>query len=181
MSEHFGKTIAEARSNLKLSQAELASALEISQAKVSRIEASESAPNDIRLIAKLARALVRPVSELLPDGFLDEAIRATSHFYAFCPNALCERNSRKLEGGKPFVYYISGDHHEAESFEYVNFCKSCGTALLKECPGCGKRLTESGTRFCVACGERIYRVITAEEWKKIQQELGAPPDDDIPF
>ncbi|MBC7789509.1 MAG: zinc ribbon domain-containing protein [Anaerolineae bacterium] len=37
----------------------------------------------------------------------------------------------------------------------ANYCSSCGSFLAGACGSCGARITESGARFCLACGKTI--------------------------
>jgi hypothetical protein len=102
-------------------------------------------------------------------------------FYAFCPNPLCERNEAGTKiDDSPYVKWTSGREYFSEEFAETNYCESCGTQLIKECPSCGKRLSRAGTRFCITCGAPVVERPTHEEWEEIRK-LAPAVDEEPPF
>lgn len=183
----FAEFLGELRKAKELSQQEVAVALGISQATISRIENGESFPSDVRQLAKLAKLLDVPMSELLaalPDDF-SAATAGETPFYAFCSNPFCESNRLLRTDGKDFVKWASGEQQAGMFFDEVNFCDSCGGELTKDCKNCRRPLTKL-SKYCIKCGEQIYIRPTPDEWKRIKtildrQEPKAPPSEDIPF
>jgi transcriptional regulator with XRE-family HTH domain len=187
MVENSAQEIARLRKKQKLSQAQLATLAGVSQASISRIEKDEQQP-DLRLYAKIAKALKIDLSEIVPSGLLDQLLGQdyNESFYAFCPNPFCNKNSFYInkQDGKPYVTWNSGSTFRTDLYDKVNFCSGCGTDLVKECPSCKQRLQDRGTRFCISCGSKISDRPTKEEWKQIEETCKAKAefnDDDIPF
>jgi DNA-binding XRE family transcriptional regulator len=187
--QHFGSSLAELRKARKLSQAEMAAQAGVSQATVSRLEASEKHPTDVRLLAKLAKALETPLSELLPAGS-DLPFRYGEQFYAFCPNPFCSLNRTGIDKeGVPFVSWTSTTSYPSNEFDEVNYCATCGTELVKDCPSCKRRFDQQRTNYCVTCGERVSDHPTEEEWARIRAntpkrnatEEPTAAEEDIPF
>lgn len=181
--DEIGLKITRLRKQKNMSQEQLASAARISQATVSRLEKQEQAAS-IKTLAKLARALSVGLSELAPP----EALRSgdfsdDATFYAFCENPFCVRNKLKLVNAEPTVYWESWQSYRSENWSDVNFCRSCGGDLVKECSSCEFRLADKGGRFCTRCGKKLTERPTEEEWTKIKAELqpAGDFDDDIPF
>lgn len=165
----WGQEIAEWRKNANYSQAELAHELEISQSSVSRLESMDVCPDDFRLLSKLARALHRELTEIIPD-YLQESIlprNDSNVFYAFCDNPFCDSNEHLIRDGRPYVNWKSSKSFPSELFQYKNFCPRCGNDLIKECPNCKRRLEERFTRFCGACGAKMTDHPTEDEWARI--------------
>jgi transcriptional regulator with XRE-family HTH domain len=175
--ESIGSRIAKARLALKLSQLELAGALGVSQATISRLESSDEYPKDIRLLAKVARELEIPIAEVFPQGLFEGTDAAP--FFVFCPNPLCGGNDRTMRDGSPTLSYKAAKH-SAREFDKANYCKLCGTELVKDCPACGRRFTDGISKFCETCGQKIFPEILEDQWEQIRK-LAAPHDDDIPF
>lgn len=175
--------LAAARKAKDMSQLALAKMVGVSQATISRIEKGEVQP-DLRLWARLAKALDQQVRDLAPEDLLADVLpESIESFYAFCPNPFCGRNQlSKAKDGSIQVMWQSNARYTIERWSQLNFCARCGTELVKDCPGCGKVLDEPNTRFCVSCGKRITERPTADEWKKIAEVLAdKADDDDIPF
>lgn len=173
------------RKELGLTQSELADQVGVSQTKISRLESDLDGSVDLRLLSKIARALNRPVSELLPEELAEDLQRtAQDVFYAFCPNPLCRSNAIKRERGDATVYWNSDKQYAQDRFDETNFCPKCGEELVKECPSCKRRRDAQHTLFCITCGQRMYDRPRPDEWEQIERALPAenrPPDDDIPF
>lgn len=180
--DEIGQIIGRLRKRKNLSQGELASAAGISQATVSRLEGQEQVAN-VKTLAKLARALEVSLSELVPPETLSSGEGNGGAFFAFCESPLCVRNKLKLVDKKPTVYWDSWQAHDNESWSDVNFCRSCGGDLVKECSSCGLRLTDKGGQYCMRCGKELTARPSEEEWKQIRTHLNAADDfdDDIPF
>lgn len=188
--KEFGHQLIELRKARDLSQHDVAVALGVSQATVSRIESGESFPTDVRQLTKLAKLLQMPLTELLtshPEHFPAQSAADDEIFYAFCPNPLCESNQLSRKDGVDFVLWKSGGKYASNSFDEINFCDSCGTELVKDCKNCGRPLTRLA-RFCVKCGEPTYAEPSPDVWKQItailnsREPIGAPPpSDEIPF
>lgn len=176
--------IAALRRRKKLSQGELAALAGVSQATISRIEKGTHKP-DLRLLAKIARALGAELRDVAQDSDVLEVANQPDQFYAFCPNPFCDRNKfERSKEGKPLVYWMSGVKYPMERYDEVNFCARCGTDLAKDCPSCRRVLSDVGTRYCISCGAAISNRPTADEWKRIEALLPKeqkPDDDDIPF
>lgn len=166
--------IAPLRKKKKLSQQKLAELAEVSQATISRLEKGEQEIN-VKTLAKIARALDVELTELAPPDVLNSKAAAQDGFYAFCPNPFCRLNRRQLENGEATVRFSSGSSHASGEWTEINFCRSCGTDMVKECPSCKLRLKEHA-RFCTRCGHELTSRPTPEEWKQIREEF-----DDIPF
>ena len=166
----------------ELSQAELAEYIGVSQATISRIENGETQLS-LQLAAKLARVLEVDLVDIIPE----ESLRnLTGHvgqeaFYAFCPNPLCVRNKVEKVDNQVLVTWNSGQRYPSHRYEEVNFCTSCGTALVRECPQCKRLLENPGTWYCMSCGSRITDRPTPDEWAQIRELLAPKDDDDIPF
>lgn len=175
-------SIVELRKSRNMSQADLASAVGVSQATISRLEKDEGAAT-IQALAKIARVFAYDLRDLLPPDRLRELSGAFvgDEFYAFCPNPFCRDNTTGVKDGIPTVTWKSGKSYETELFEETNFCPSCGTELAKECPSCSRKL-ERNAKYCIACGKEITNHPTEDEWKRIKS-LHTPTefDDDIPF
>lgn len=175
--------IQKAREELELSQSELANAVDVSQSTISRLE-KLSTISDIRLAAKLAMKLKLDVNELLSDQ-AKQLIGSWvgEEFYAFCPNPFCDSNRLcRNRGGEAAVEWDSGTTFSYERFEELNFCRFCGTEVIKQCPGCGRSFTDGHTTFCSTCGSKVTDRPSKEEWEQIR-ELIRPviSEDDIPF
>jgi transcriptional regulator with XRE-family HTH domain len=170
--EEFGSQIAELRKSMQMSQAELAMAAGVSQATISRLESSAATPSDIRLLAKLAKALKQPLTDFLPQNavFVPDQV-----FYAFCPNPICNKNTLDRTGPlRRLVLWTSWRPYPSEDFENINFCGACGKELVKECPECRLRFVEEASEYCTRCGHKINNQPT-------QEQLNQLVDDDIPF
>jgi DNA-binding XRE family transcriptional regulator len=182
--DHFGRQLSELRKQASRSQADLASAIGVSQATISRLEAAESCPTDIRLLSKIAKALNEPLNALVPEQFLEQLL---PNFYgetfsAFCPNPFCDLNAHGLDAtGAVAVSWKSWDKYDSSRFDEVNFCHRCGTELVKDCPSCKHRFDQKSAQFCMTCGTRITSRPTAEEWKKLHEIHEAQRESDIPF
>ena len=178
----FGPRLAALRKNCDLSQSSLAEAVGVSQATISRLEASPETPSDIRLLSRVATALDTTILEVLEGCDLPESLimGATGAFYAFCPNPICGSNEhgRSRDGGF-FIRWRSGSSYEAEQFDEVNYCGLCGTELVKECPSCKKRLKNRADRYCVACGSPLSDRPTDEDYAEMERLN--PDNDDLPF
>lgn len=177
--DHPGIAIARLRKRKKLSQEELATVADVSQATISRLEKQEQSAS-VQTLAKIARALEVPLSELTPTEALNHSTFDDDTFYAFCDNPFCQQNKLTSKNGEPYVTWGSWQSNRVANWAELNFCHSCGGDLIKECPSCSKRLEDSGTRFCTRCGTQITKRPTDEEWKKIKVLLDLP-EDDIPF
>lgn len=181
----FGEYVANRRKAREMNQEAFAQLLGVSQASVSRLESSPECPPDVRLVAKIAKALDVPLVELLPEE-LQNVDTPSELFFAFCPNPLCSTNELGMNAvGAPVVAWESGMKYRSTCFEDVNFCESCGESLIKECPSCKRRLTKLA-KFCLRCGERTYNRPTDDEWIIIEKKVIVPPpahteDDEIPF
>jgi transcriptional regulator with XRE-family HTH domain len=176
----FGKQIADLRKKRELSQAQLATAAGVSQATISRLESADECPTDFRLLSKISKALEEPLAELLPPGYLQEALVSTGEqvFAAYCPNPLCEENKHGIgRNGEPFIEWSSSQMYAMALFGEINYCDSCGTELVKECPNCKRRFAKNATQFCRTCGERVCERPTQEEWNIIK----SMHDNPIPF
>lgn len=184
MEETTSQKIIKARKRQKLSQADLAALIGVSQASISRIEKSEQHP-DFKLYAKIAKALKVDLKDIAPEEMLEQLQRQSpfENFYAFCPNPFCDKNEFgwNKDTMKSFVRWNSGKFHEAENYNKANFCSSCGTDLVKECPNCKQRLTDKGSRYCMGCGTEITERPTHEEWKIIEEKNKAKLADELPF
>jgi transcriptional regulator with XRE-family HTH domain len=177
--DHPGIAIARLRKRKKLSQEELAIVADVSQATVSRLEKQEQAAS-LQTLAKIARALGVGLSELTPTDALSPPDPHEDTYYAFCENPFCSLNRLHTSDGAPVVTWGSWQSNRTSSWAELNFCRSCGSDLVKECPSCSKRLDESGTRYCTRCGTQITKRPTEDEWKKIRVLLKLE-EDDIPF
>lgn len=183
MSDHFGNHIAELRRKKGLSQADLAAASALSQATISRLEAADRFTKDIRLLSKVANALREPLSDLLPDDFLQETLQTNGEetFFAFCPNPFCTENTNGLDNdGNPFIRWTSNGIHQSAQFDQTNFCAACGTELVKECPSCKRRFEHKRTKFCITCGSQVCDRPTAEEWQRIREIYEPKRPDNFP-
>lgn len=180
--DEIGLKIARLRKQKKLSQEQLASAARVSQATVSRLEKQEQEAS-IKTLAKLASALSVSLSELASPEALRSGDFPDATFYAFCENPFCARNKFKLVNGEPTVYWESWQSYLSDNWSDVNFCRSCGGDLVKECSSCEFRLADKGGQFCTRCGKKLTERPTQEEWAKIKAELRSASDfdDDIPF
>ena len=175
-------SIVELRKSRNMSQAELASAIGVSQATISRLEKDEETAT-IQALAKIARVFEYDLRDLLHPDRLRELSGEFlgDEFYAFCPNPFCRDNTTSVTQGIPKVQWKSGNSYRTELFEETNFCPSCGTELAKGCPSCGRQL-ERNARYCIACGREITNRPTADEWKHIKSlHTTSEFDDDIPF
>jgi DNA-binding XRE family transcriptional regulator len=177
--DHPGVAIARLRKRKKLSQEELAIVADVSQATVSRLEKQEQSAS-LQTLAKIARALGVGLSELTPTDALSPGDPDDDTFYAFCDNPFCPQNRFHNDNGSPLITWGSWQSHRSVNWADLNFCRSCGGDLVKECPSCRKRLDDSNTRFCTRCGTEITKRPTEQEWKKIRVLLDLP-EDDIPF
>jgi len=181
----FGKRISKLRKTHSISQQDLAQRAQLSQATISRLEASDSPPSDVQTISKLARALKTGVAELL-DGFPAPSALVegeVEQFYAFCPNPFCSSNEvGRGKDKKVFVRWRSGEMYEGSTFDEVNYCRQCGTSIIKQCPSCKKTFRRQNTQYCVTCGTAVCERPTKEDWAKIAEDYpDIPSDDDIPF
>lgn len=180
--DEIGQTIIRLRKRKNLSQEELAAAAGVSQPTVSRLEKQEQVAS-VKTLAKLARALEVALSELVPPETLSSG-PAEDTFYAFCENPLCSRNKLKLVNKVSTVFWESWQAYRNEDWSDANFCRSCGSDLVKECSSCGKRLVEKGGRYCTRCGKKLTERPTKEDWTQINAQLSGASedfDDDIPF
>lgn len=176
------------RKRKDLSQKKLAEQVGVSQSTISRIEKAEY-PADIKLLAKIARALDVGINDIVPENFLNNLHEQENQvsFYAFCPSPFCIRNEYYREDGKTYIKWRSYTSYNTSRFDEVNFCTICGDELVKECPNCKKRLEDKGSRFCISCGGRIHKRPTKEEWDKINgilektEKREESEDEDIPF
>lgn len=187
MENNSAQKITSIRKRQKLSQSKLALLADVSQASISRIEKEEQQP-ELKLFAKIAKALNVELSEIVPEELLNELLGQTyqEQFYAFCPNPFCDKNGTGLNKstGKPFVLWNSGTSHHIDRYDESNFCSRCGTDLVKECPSCKRKLEDKGSRFCISCGSKISDRPTEDEWKKIEELEKIKEEDfndDIPF
>jgi transcriptional regulator with XRE-family HTH domain len=182
--DDVGLIIARWRKRKNLGQEELAAAAGVSQATISRVEKQEQTAN-IKTLAKIARALGVGLSELVPAESLNSDGDDADSFYAFCENPLCARNKLKLENGNPSVFWESWQQYRNAAWSEANFCRTCGTELMKECRSCNKRFLEKGGRFCTRCGTENTTRPSEKEWEAIRARLGIGKteefDDDIPF
>lgn len=190
---HFGERLAKLREHAGITQRDLAKKVRVSQATISRLESSAEPPSDILLLSRLARELDTTFSELAPGIELrsgtHEIEREGEFFFSFCPNPFCQRNKRDMLNGAHVMYWTSYDGFPCSEFNEVNYCESCGTELVKECPNCQKRLGKKWTRFCTRCGKRIIERPTDEEWVTIKklvkpakpEDPPASAGDEIPF
>ena len=181
--DDIGQILIKLRKHKKLSQEALATTAGVSQATISRLEKQEQTAN-IKTLAKLARALEVGLSELAPPQTLHNGEVARDGFYAFCENPFCGRNKLLLTPDKtPRVQWESWQQYRSEAWGEANFCRSCGSELVKECAGCGMRLLDKGGRYCTRCGKKLTTRPTEEEWKQIADDLKEQEedDDDIPF
>jgi transcriptional regulator with XRE-family HTH domain len=178
--ETMGQKLVGLRQAKSLSQEALAKAAGLSQTTVSRLEKGEQVAST-QTLAKLARALGTSLADLVPQEALNASDGDGDIFHAFCANAFCVRNKMAKKDGRAVVYWESWQPVPAQKWADVNFCRSCGNDLVKECPGCSKRMTEKGGLFCVRCGEKLTKRPTSDEWKKINEQLETEFDDDIPF
>jgi transcriptional regulator with XRE-family HTH domain len=161
--DDFGDKLTNLRKAANLSQVQLAEEVGISQATISRLEATQTYSGDLVLVAKLARFFRIPLKELLP--YL-QADLTRDVFFAFCPNPLCIENTVTNEGlvdWSSFKEYPSGD------FPDVNFCTTCGTPLCKECPSCQRKFVKFSL-YCIRCGVRVCNRPTEEEAKMIERK-----------
>ena len=177
-------TVAELPVTRNMSQAELASAVGISQATISRLENNESSAT-LQTLARIAHVFERDLRDQGPAGRLQELSGAFmgEDFYAFCPNPFCNTNETGFSNGSPTIRWSSGRSYRSELFDETNFCPSCGTALVKQCPSCEREL-EKGATYCIACGKKISDRPTSDEWEKIREMYQSEHgkfDDDIPF
>ncbi len=176
--------LAETRKAQGLSQAELAEVVGVSQATISRLEKEEYEPS-LQLLAKIAKALDLELRDVVPAGELAALLgqRGLEQFYCFCPNPLCDGNEILKKDGNAKVLWRSGAFYPTDRFEEVNFCTRCGEELAKDCPGCGRRLEDKGSRFCISCGTEIVGRPTEDEWQEITAILSKREmeNDDIPF
>lgn len=172
--------LAKLRKAKDLSQQELASLAGVSQATISRLEQNEHDPS-LQMLGKLARALEVDLRELLEESTLNQLLGQENQedFYAFCPNPLCTSNKISRSEGTNRVAWTSGKNYPTDRYNEINFCTRCGTDLAKECPGCGRRLENEGTRYCITCGTQITDRPTDEEWDEIGRLVD--PNHDIPF
>jgi transcriptional regulator with XRE-family HTH domain len=177
--ETMGQKLAALRQEKELSQEALARRAGLSQTTVSRLEKGEQVAST-QTLAKLARALGTSLAELVPEDAL-KAADGDGDTHAFCPNPFCVRNKLTKKDGRAVVFWESWQSVSAEKWADVNFCRSCGSDLVKECAGCGKRMAEKGGLYCVRCGEKLTQRPTQDEWKKIREQLDTEFDDDIPF
>lgn len=168
------------RKRKKLSQQRLAAEVGVSQATISRLEQGDHADLDLRLAAKIARALEVDLREISPDAVADVQ---PDDFFAYCAEPFCDSNELKRDGaGKPTVYYRSGELYPTRQWDDINFCAQCGHELVKECAECHMRFKHL-SNFCTRCGTQASARPTAEEWKRIGEILDEKDrlDDDIPF
>lgn len=168
----IGNRITELRkSKWKWSQAELAAKAGVSQATISRIEGlTGPSSKDVRLLAKVAKALDEPLVEILPEGFLEETLQigAEDTFLAFCPDPFCTANTYGLaDDGTASVSWTSKCEYSTAWFDETNFCAACGSDLVKECSNCKRRFGKTIPKFCVNCGNRIRKRPTQEDWENI--------------
>jgi len=175
-----------------MSQVEMAAAVGVSQATISRFEKGENALS-IQVLAKVARLFGCHLRDLIPADRIQEllAVIDDHEFYAFCPNPFCENNTVEMQDDRLLVRWKSGRSYPTDRFQETNFCPTCGTDLTKECPSCGRHL-ERPARYCIACGTKLTERPTDREWEQIK-ELNDPKikssvplssdefDDDIPF
>jgi transcriptional regulator with XRE-family HTH domain len=181
--DEIGQILVKLRKGKQLSQEELAAASGVSQATISRLEKQEQTAS-IKTLAKLARALEVGLLELAPRETLDNGEVADDTFSAFCDNPFCSRNKLLLAPDKTCrVQWDSWQQYRSDAWSEANFCRSCGSELVKECPGCAKRLLDKGGRYCTRCGTKLTARPTQDEWKQITAQLkgSEEEDDDIPF
>jgi len=146
-----------------MSQGALAGLCGVSQATISRLEASEEEPSDIRVLSRIGRALGIALRDLVPERSQPISSLAPFEFYAYCPNPHCSSNNVKIEPKGPVVEWKSWKAYPEEDFVNINFCGSCGAELLKECPNCRRRFTDKYANYCITCGQTVWRVLTEEE------------------
>jgi transcriptional regulator with XRE-family HTH domain len=183
--------LVELRKTREMSQADLAKAIGVSQGMISRIETAELPPSDLKLLSRIAKVLGVPASELIPEELrtLLQGSDNEGMFFAFCPNPKCPRNKLEFHDDEPVLYWSSGQRFPSEAFVEVNYCRSCGEELIKECKNCKRRLNEADTRYCITCGTQICQRPTAAEWQEIRKMKPPPPTseeshfkpDEIPF
>ena len=175
-----------------MSQSELACYVGVSQATISRLEATETYPTNIRLLSKIANTLKVSLDALLPEEALREMLSSSGDtFCAFCPNPFCKRNEHGLtQKGTVKVNWQSWQIYDSERFDRINFCLQCGEELVKECRNCKSRFESKDTRFCTTCGEKVCNRPTEAEVKQIRSihkplepppEPLSPSDESIPF
>lgn len=166
----------------------MASQVGASQATVSRLERATDPNIDPPLIARIAKALGCSLADLMPEGMLEQVLSTDAEqFYAFCPDPFCPGNKYgwNAESNDVAVWWKSGSAYPMHRFDEINFCSKCGTALVKECPGCKRRLEQAGTRFCQTCGQRVTDRPTEKEWSTIRERVEAKrresEENEIPF
>jgi len=178
MADHsasFGERVAELREQKKMPQRELARLAGVSQASVSRLESLIEPPLDIPLLSKISRAFGIALPELAPE--LQDRLQSLEQqsendvFCVFCPNPFCQKNHHTLQNGVPSISWKSFESIAAAEFEEVNFCASCGEALVKQCPNCSRRMGNKLTRFCVRCGSKMTERPSKDEWSAIVNRL----------
>lgn len=185
--EEFGPRLAALRKRNGLTQVEFGDSLGISQARISRLEKDEDWPTDVRLVAEIAKAFKLPVYDFVPEASLERLFgthEQTQFFYAFCPNPFCPSNKHGKAEGSYRVWWSSGQSVALAEFDHTNFCKSCGTRLVKDCPSCSALLDQKGQRYCGACGAPVTERPTPKEWQRIEDECKAHEalnEDEIPF
>jgi transcriptional regulator with XRE-family HTH domain len=167
----FGDKLTALLKGAGLTQAQLAAAIGVSQATISRLASTKAYAGDVGVVARLAQHFKIPLTELLPD--LHSDVTGES-FFAFCPNPFCYENEISRD---VFLAWSSFREYPSDDFSETNFCSSCGTALCKECPSCQRKFNKKFTLFCVRCGVRVCERPTPEEQKKIRNMI----EDDIPF
>jgi transcriptional regulator with XRE-family HTH domain len=165
---HFGELVAQNRAELGLSQSELAKSCGISQATMSRLENASEYSGDLRLLIKIARALEVRLRDLIPDLSHRVNNPDESEFFAFCPNPFCSTNTQLTS--EPFLVWSSLTSYDTDQFDSVNFCVECGSALVKECPSCQRRIEDNRHRFCLSCGARICERPNDEDLAKLRGE-----------
>lgn len=185
------------REDRGLKQSELAAKAGISQSTLSRLENTEIRSGGVQIVLKVARALGVTFSELVVgtpmEGLIHDESKSGDSFFAFCPNPFCDLNEPSLnQDGSVRVDWDSSQQFSSSEYEEINYCESCGTELVKECKGCGKRLHRSVSNYCRRCGDPLNRRPTKDEKLLLSKALaksksryesyGEPVSaDDIPF
>jgi transcriptional regulator with XRE-family HTH domain len=122
------------RTDLKMSQQQLADASGIHIQSMGKIERGQTSRLNQKTKASLAVALGVPIE------YLDAVVKGKDVFIAskkqFCPQCW-------TPGNEPDPIWLM---HRAK------YCITCGTGLRSSCPSCGEPINSFTHRFCPNCG-----------------------------
>jgi transcriptional regulator with XRE-family HTH domain len=145
--ENLSDYVRRIRTNLEMSQQELADKAGLHLQSIGKIERGKTN----KLNAKAKRGLAYALS--IPIEYLDAVVKGAPvvaiKSLKICPNCWSA-------GTEPEAMWTEVRSH---------YCFICGTELRDRCPNCQTPISSYTHRFCPFCGTNYKQIASVEEWK----------------